>query len=62
MPNTEAPPLLGVDGTCIICHGRSDHVAIRNAVRVATEYLDNDLNTVIAEELAKESAANQTTE
>ncbi|MBP7936942.1 MAG: phosphate acyltransferase PlsX [Phycisphaerae bacterium] len=54
-------PLLGVDGTCIICHGRSDHVAIRNAVRVATEYLDNDLNTVIAEELAKESAANQTT-
>lgn len=55
-------PLLGVDGTCIICHGRSDHVAIRNAVRVATEYLDNDLNTIIAEELAKESAANQTTE
>jgi glycerol-3-phosphate acyltransferase PlsX len=46
-------PLLGVDGVCIICHGSSDHVAIRNAVRVATEYLDYDLNTIIADELAK---------
>lgn len=45
-------PLLGVDGACIICHGRSDHVAIRNAVRVALEYLDRDLNAVIAAELA----------
>lgn len=46
-------PLLGVDGACIICHGRSDHVAIRNAVRVAIEYLDRDLNSVIAAELAE---------
>lgn len=44
-------PLLGVDGACIICHGRSDHVAIRNAVRVAREYLERDLNTVIASAL-----------
>lgn len=50
-------PLLGVDGTCIICHGSSDHVAIRNAVRVATEYLESDLNSIIAAELAKEPAA-----
>jgi len=49
-------PLLGVDGACIICHGRSDHVAIRNAVRVAIEYLERDLNSVIATEL-KEAAA-----
>lgn len=49
-------PLLGVDGVSIICHGSSDHVAIRNAVRVATEYLDYDLNTIIANKLAKHSS------
>jgi len=47
-------PLLGVDGTCIICHGSSGHVAIRNAVRVATEYLEQDLNSIIAAELVEE--------
>lgn len=46
-------PLLGVNGVCIICHGSSTHVAIRNAVRVATEYLDKDLNSIIAADLAE---------
>lgn len=50
-------PLLGVNGVCIICHGSSTHVAIRNAVRVATEYLERDLNTIIAADLAEEAAA-----
>lgn len=45
-------PLLGLDGTCIICHGSSDHRAIRNAVRVAREYVSRRLNAVIAEGLA----------
>ncbi len=45
-------PLLGVDGACIICHGSSNHVAIRNAVRVATAYLERNLNAIIAEDLA----------
>lgn len=45
-------PLLGVDGACIICHGSSDHVAIRNAVRVATQYCESDLNSIIAAELS----------
>lgn len=49
-------PLLGVDGVSIICHGSSDHVAIRNAVRVATEVLNYDLNTIIATELARHSS------
>ncbi len=53
-------PLLGVDGACIICHGSSDHVAIRNAVRVAVEYLEQDLNAIIAAELAEEPATKQT--
>ncbi len=50
-------PLLGVHGVCIICHGSSTHVAIRNAVRVATEYHERDLNTIIAADLAEEPAA-----
>lgn len=50
-------PLLGVDKTCLICHGSSDHVAIRNAIRVAAEYLDSDLNRIVAEALAREPAA-----
>lgn len=45
-------PLLGVAGVSIICHGASDHVAIRNAVRVAGEYLDFDLNSIMTAELA----------
>jgi len=49
-------PLLGIDGVCIICHGSSDHVAIRNAVRVAREYLEHDLNSIIAAELDEEPA------
>lgn len=52
-------PLLGVDGVCIICHGSSGHVAIRNAVRVATEYLERDLNTIIAGDLAAEPVASR---
>lgn len=50
-------PLLGIDGACVICHGSSNHVAIRNAIRVAVDYLTNDLNSIIAAELGKEPAA-----
>lgn len=46
-------PLLGVDGICIICHGSSDHRAIRNAVRVASNFVERRLNNVIADGLAK---------
>ncbi len=31
-------PLLGVRGGCIICHGRSNANAIKNAIRVAAEF------------------------
>jgi glycerol-3-phosphate acyltransferase PlsX len=36
-------PLLGVDGVCIIAHGRSDERAIRNAIRVAGESVSNSV-------------------
>jgi len=37
-------PLLGVGGTCIICHGRSDARAIGNAVRVAADIVSRGVN------------------
>ena len=33
-------PLLGVKGVCIICHGRSNANAIKNAIRVAAEFAE----------------------
>ena len=46
-------PLLGVSGACIICHGRSDARAISNAVRVASEFLEQDLNAKIVSAVAQ---------
>jgi len=37
-------PLLGVNGVCIIAHGSSSPVAIKNAIRVAAESVQQDLN------------------
>jgi len=39
--------LLGVKGTTVICHGRSSAYAIRNAVRVAKEAVEKDVNKKI---------------
>jgi glycerol-3-phosphate acyltransferase PlsX len=44
-------PLLGVKGVCIICHGRSNSNAIKNAVRVAAEFAAGKVNERIEEEL-----------
>jgi glycerol-3-phosphate acyltransferase PlsX len=44
-------PLLGVDGICIICHGSSKEVAIRNAIGVATKNARLRLNEKIVQEL-----------
>jgi glycerol-3-phosphate acyltransferase PlsX len=46
-------PLLGIDGICIICHGSSKEVAIRNAIGVAAKNARLKLNEKIVEELAK---------
>lgn len=37
-------PLLGINGTCIITHGRADAKAIKNALRVATEFVQTNFN------------------
>jgi glycerol-3-phosphate acyltransferase PlsX len=45
-------PLLGVNGTCIISHGRSTAKAIKNAIRVASEFSRKQVFRLIEEELA----------
>ena len=37
-------PLLGVNGVCIIAHGSSSSLAIQNAIRVAAEAIQHDVN------------------
>ena len=37
-------PLLGVDGYSIICHGRSEARAIKNAIRVGKQLVESGLN------------------
>jgi phosphate acyltransferase len=44
-------PLLGVRGVCIICHGRSNANAIKNAIRVAKDFCQGHINQRIEEEL-----------
>lgn len=46
-------PLLGVKGVTIICHGRSNANAIKNAIRVAAEFAQGGTNEKIEEELAR---------
>lgn len=46
-------PLLGVNGICIICHGRSSPLAIRNGIRVAMEAITHEVNPHIQEEIAR---------
>ena len=40
-------PLLGVKGGCIVCHGRSNAKAIKNAVRVARDFAMNKVDAKI---------------
>lgn len=40
-------PLLGVRGGCIVCHGRSNAKAIKNAIRVAREFAVNHMDEKI---------------
>ncbi len=46
-------PLLGVKGVCIITHGSSNANAIKNAVRVAAEFSERNINQSIEQGLAK---------
>lgn len=41
-------PLLGINGTCIISHGRSTSKAIKNALRVASDFAENKVYKTIS--------------
>lgn len=45
-------PLLGVKGVCIVCHGRSNANAIKNAIRQAAEFSRGQINHLIEQELS----------
>lgn len=49
-------PLLGLNGTGIICHGRSNAKAIKNAILVADELSSNRVNDHILANLALDEA------
>jgi phosphate acyltransferase len=44
-------PLLGVDGICIICHGSSNRLAIKNAIAVAYKLAKSNINDRIVEHI-----------
>jgi glycerol-3-phosphate acyltransferase PlsX len=48
-------PLLGLNGLCIIGHGRSSPKAVRNAVAMASRFVSEGL----IEKLARDTAAAQ---
>ncbi|KPJ98057.1 MAG: phosphate acyltransferase [Desulfobacterales bacterium SG8_35] len=45
-------PLLGVNGTGIVCHGRSNAKAIKNAIKVAAEMIRSKVNDHIVQLLS----------
>jgi glycerol-3-phosphate acyltransferase PlsX len=46
-------PLLGIDGVAVIAHGRSDAHAMKNAIRVTRDAVENQLVGKIRAEVAK---------
>jgi glycerol-3-phosphate acyltransferase PlsX len=46
-------PLLGVNGGCVICHGRSNAKAIKSAIRVARNFIENEIGTKIRDKIGE---------
>jgi glycerol-3-phosphate acyltransferase PlsX len=46
-------PLLGIDGVAVVAHGRSDAVAVKNAIRTARQAVESDLVGKIREALGR---------
>ena len=46
-------PLLGIDGVAVVAHGRSDALAIKNAIRVTRDAVQNQLVGKIRAEVGK---------
>jgi glycerol-3-phosphate acyltransferase PlsX len=46
-------PLLGIDGVAVVAHGRSDARAMKNAIRVTRDAVENELVGKIRAEVAR---------
>ena len=46
-------PLLGIDGVAVVAHGRSDARAMKNAIRVTREAVENQLVGKIRAEVGR---------
>ena len=44
-------PLLGVDGIVMICHGRSNAKAIKNAIRAACREIEHNILETMRKEI-----------
>ena len=44
--------LLGINGPCVVCHGRSNPVAMKNAIRVARDFVASGVQAKIAEDIS----------
>ncbi|GAB5045872.1 phosphate acyltransferase PlsX [Thermodesulfovibrio sp. TK110] len=51
--------LLGINGTSIICHGRSSAKAIKNAIKVAAEMAKKEIYRIISESLQTTEEMNE---
>jgi phosphate acyltransferase len=45
-------PVLGINGVCIVCHGHSSEKAIKNAIRMAFSYVQNNTGEKLLNSLA----------
>ena len=42
-------PLLGLQGLAIVCHGRSNHLAMQNAIKMSAAFVRKGTNKKLAE-------------
>jgi phosphate acyltransferase len=55
-------PLLGIDGPCIICHGKSKARAIKNAILRTEEYIGKNISGHIKDAMQAQAAVRRTKE
>ncbi len=52
-------PLLGINGVCIVCHGRSDELAVENAIGVAGQCVRGGFNDAVAKRFEHDGRASK---
>jgi glycerol-3-phosphate acyltransferase PlsX len=55
-------PLLGINGACIVCHGRSTPKAIKNALKIASDFASKEVHTTISNDIKKINLSKDKTE